>query len=114
MAWSRARSPRRINRPRTDPSHRTSGTWQRTPPTSVSLLVGLILGDAALLAWVDRHDALGRFAAKDKEIETRRDRQRQRDQRLAHDRTLVPRPGELRSAARLPCRRNAPCARAVS
>jgi membrane protein implicated in regulation of membrane protease activity len=83
---------------------------------TVSLLVALILGDAALLAWVDRHDALGIFAAnhltelawavaagvllvvallprvgggaKDKEIETRSDRQRQRDQRLAHDRTL--------------------------
>jgi hypothetical protein len=30
---------------------------------TVSLIVAVILGDAALLAWVDRHDALGIFAA---------------------------------------------------
>jgi|GEM_PF-2804266 len=30
---------------------------------TISLIVAVVLGDAALLAWVDRHDALGIFAA---------------------------------------------------
>ncbi|MCW2986806.1 MAG: hypothetical protein JWR63_4376 [Conexibacter sp.] len=82
----------------------------------MSLIVALVLGDAALLAFVDRHDALGIFAAnhltqlgwavaagvllvvallprvgggaRDEEIEIRRDRQREREQRLARERTL--------------------------
>jgi hypothetical protein len=84
---------------------------------TISLIVALILGDAALLAFVDRHDALGIFAANhltelgwaiaagvllvvallprvgggstDEDYgETRGDRRRERDQRLARERTL--------------------------
>jgi hypothetical protein len=79
---------------------------------TVSLIVGVLLGEAALLAFVDRHDALGIFAAnhltelgwaiaagvllvvallprvgggtKDADVETRRER----EQRLARERTL--------------------------
>ncbi len=83
---------------------------------TVSLIVALILGEAALLAFVDRHDALGIFAANhltelgwaiaagvllvvallprvggghdDDRIETRRETRRERDQRLARERML--------------------------
>jgi hypothetical protein len=86
---------------------------------TVSLIVAVILGDAALLAWVDRHDALGIFAANHlTELgwaiaaavllvvallprvggheDDRHDRRREREQRLARERTL---PTSRRSTA---------------